>query len=471
MALNPPAALVTCGMMLFLPVQSTWPSHRVLKARNLGSDGLISSYGIVGRHEGLHHVQVQGIGELHRWYLPGTEDPSLLELQRRVLRPKQRSTTREVISWTILFLVVQYGLCFGVIAASMIIGLYLPWDCTGPGPGISSYILPFWCFYLFVMSMAVYGIAAMKNKGFQEIVFLTPLVSGAVTDECTCCSVVNHLPQWNQLHKSERSLLNHSSSLIALLFKRRTYQVFLSLLRSQPPLAVMLHQTPPTGEEGDTTPLISIVQGFAKALILVFATFICASLYGNDLFSTFYFVVLVTAIITLSRLLSIAALARLQDVFQLTVVEYGNAAERRGLLRLLAAMPGVVVSKNRHRLRYTAGYNVDMHRCEEWTERGLVLLLKIVVTIFCVMIIGATTLPVVLKMGAVAPPISWHGESPVIISSLWILLFLFPIGWGMWRYLGDIWSTYLINVEMESGIRMSETEMELDEVDAEQRHV
>ncbi|KAF8535382.1 hypothetical protein BDD12DRAFT_912796 [Trichophaea hybrida] len=220
----------------------------------------------------------------------------------------------------------------------------------------------------------------MKNKDFQEIVFLTPLVSGVVTDECTCCSVVNHLPQWNQPHKSERSLSNHSSSLIALLFKRRTYQVFLSLLRSKPPLAVMLHQAPPIGEEGDTAALISTVRGFTKALILIIATFICASLYGNNLFSTFYFVILVTVIITLSRILSIAALARLQDVFQLTVVEYENAAERRGLLRLLAAMPGVVVTKNRHQLRYTAGYNMDMHRCEEWTERELVFLLKAAVS-------------------------------------------------------------------------------------------
>lgn len=216
MALNPPAALVTCGMMLFLPVQSTWPSHQVLKARNLRSDGIISSYGIVSRHEGLRHVQIQGIRALHTWYTPGTEDSSLLDLQRRVLRPKQRFTMYGVVSWTIIFLIVQYGLCFVLIAASQVLSVIFPWDCSAGGMGISNFMLPFWCLILFVVSMAVYGFAAMKNKDFQEVILLTPLVAGVLAEECACCSVGNRLPQWKRSQRQGQSLFNKFSSLIAL---------------------------------------------------------------------------------------------------------------------------------------------------------------------------------------------------------------------------------------------------------------
>lgn len=239
------------------------------------------------------------------------------------------------------------------------------------------------------------------------------------------------------------------------------------LLRSQPPLAIFLRRTSPTDKEGDIAPLISTIRGFAKALILVLATFICASLWGNDLAPTLVFVVAVTAIVTVSRLFSIAALGQLQEVFQLTIVEYGNEAERRGLHRLLAAMPGVVVSKNQHELRYTAGHNVDIHRCDQWTEKGLVLLLKIAVTVFYFLTVGTATLPLVLALAAIVLDITWFPLSRIIISSLWVLLFLCPIGWAMWRYLGDIWNTYLVDLELET----SEAEIELDQADDAQLHI
>jgi hypothetical protein len=173
------------------------------------------------------------------------------------------------------------------------------------------------------------------------------------------------------------------------------------LLRSKPPLAIFLRRTSPTDKEGDIAALISTIRGFAKALILILATFICASLWGNDLAPTLVFVVAVTAIVTLSRLFSITVLGQLQEVFQLTVVVYGYEAERRGLHRLLTAMPGVVVSKNQHELRYTADHNVDIHRCNQWTEKGLVLLLKIAVTVCYFMTVGGAMLHLVLALAAI----------------------------------------------------------------------
>jgi hypothetical protein len=79
------------------------------------------------------------------------------------------------------------------------------------------------------------------------------------------------------------------------------------------------------------------------------------SIYGSGLFTTTAFAVVFIAAISFSRILSIAALVHLQDVAQLRVIECASDAEVRGVVRLLAAMPGVLVCKRGGRQRYSGG--------------------------------------------------------------------------------------------------------------------
>jgi hypothetical protein len=104
--------------------------------------------------------------------------------------------------------------------------------------------------------------------------------------------------------------------------------------------------------------------------MILYLTFSFATFYGRYIFNTVIFVAALITTIALSRISSIAALMFLQEVFQFTVVECGNTAEKRGIIRLLAAMPGVLVSKQGQQKRYTGGWCVDNHGKHLQMERG-----------------------------------------------------------------------------------------------------
>lgn len=188
----------------------------------------------------------------------------------------------------------------------------------------------------------------------------------------------------------------------------------------------------------------------AEAFILLYLTFIFATFYGNNLINTLIFAAVLTTIVAFSRSSSIAALIILHEVFQLTVVECGNAAEERGFLRLLGAMPGVLVSKQGQKKRYTGGWCVDNHGEHLRTVRGVLFLLKLAITTVFFVVVS------------------------VVVCSIFKFVPMFGVivvfgltKWGMWPYLSDIFNSFWVDGQEQPRTGESEPELELGEVVAE----
>jgi hypothetical protein len=188
--------------------------------------------------------------------------------------------------------------------------------------------------------------------------------------------------------------------------------------------------------------------------MILYLTFSFATFYGSYIFNTVIFVAALITTIALSRISSIAGLMFLQEVFQFTVVECGNTAEKRGIIRLLAAMPGVLVSKQGQQKRYIGGWCVDNHGKHLRMERGVLLLLKLIITTAFFVVVGIIALFVSEAAGL---------GSVILVFGL--------TKWGMWRYLGDVLNSFWVEMQEEPRARGSEVELELGDVVAEQHRV
>lgn len=108
-----------------------------------------------------------------------------------------------------------------------------------------------------------------------------------------------------------------------------------------------------------THPMLIMFDGIVKALILFILTFFFGSVYGGTLFRTTILVAFFFFAIALSRVLSVWIFCWLEKSMELRIIECESSAEMRGMARLLAAMPGVLVESKTHGYRYSGGYRVD----------------------------------------------------------------------------------------------------------------
>ncbi|KAF8243569.1 hypothetical protein K440DRAFT_637232 [Wilcoxina mikolae CBS 423.85] len=212
------------------------------------------------------------------------------------------------------------------------------------------------------------------------------------------------------------TLLDGVSNILPLLsailtITSRIHRFLTSLLRSQTPLTVIVRRTSPAGSPH---PAKSAIKGAIQALTVIALTLLFGSIYGSTLFMTTTFAIVLIVTIAFSRILSIAALVHLQKVAQLAVIECASDAEVRGVARLLATMPGVVVSKRGGKQRYSGGWCLDTHiyrREDAWVKAaayGVVTTLTAMVLV--VVCFDMTAFPMVFQP---------EGSIPLLTLTMW----------------------------------------------------
>ena len=120
------------------------------------------------------------------------------------------------------------------------------------------------------------------------------------------------------------------------------------------PLVVMVHLSSEA-----RSPLTIILTGFIQGLTLLVLTAFFGIYWGGTVIDTLKLLIILLATVTLGRLLGVVYVQWSSQAFGLTVIECYNKDEIRGVLRLLASMPDVLVEING--AQYLWGTRVDGH--------------------------------------------------------------------------------------------------------------
>lgn len=135
-----------------------------------------------------------------------------------------------------------------------------------------------------------------------------------------------------------------------------------TLLTSRNPMVIVIRLSAEADPE--THPMAIMFTGILKAFILLMLTIFFGSVYGGTLFFTIILVVCFLLVIALSRTLSVWLFCWLEKSMELRVIECESSAEMRGMARLLAAMPGMLVESKTYGYRYSGGYRVGVEADE-----------------------------------------------------------------------------------------------------------
>lgn len=128
-----------------------------------------------------------------------------------------------------------------------------------------------------------------------------------------------------------------------------------STFRRQRPLVVMVHLSLEA-----RSPLITVLTGFIQALTLLVLTAFFGTYWGGTVIDTMKFMIILLVVVTMGRMLGLIHIQWCSRAFGFTVIECYHQDEVRGVLRLLASMPDVLIEING--AQYLWGTRVDGHQ-------------------------------------------------------------------------------------------------------------
>jgi len=365
--------MLSAAFGLGLPVKSisAVPRRRTIDLRDLSTTDCsdLRRYGtaIQGTRRNLPGWEIQR-SELHGWFLAhhgnaiGAKIVTRTHLFRQLKARTHRYTDRDhwwylpaaVICLLQLFLLAVAGFSTGNVTLSQPL-----WSCdsefnltTSPQVGTTVW----WLVASGVFAMVLR--AAQWSLSPHELVYARHLprlnqFQGLVEDKYAITTTRELPPLYHPFRPTEsitqvfllacariRYLLTHFKN--PILGRRR-------------PLVVMVHLSLEA-----RSPLMTVLTGFIQALTLLILTAFFSTYWGGTVLDALALLIILLVVVTMGRILGLVYIQWCSQAFGFTVIECYHQDEVRGVLRLLASMPDVLIEING--AQYLWGTRMDGHR-------------------------------------------------------------------------------------------------------------